>query len=126
MSQKAIRTTAEAMGRPILVEVVGDRLEMWRMGERESERRSVSIESIYRDAVATGAPRNIITPKTSNSIVAFYVGWKRGRSYWKRTDTGEELTEGQLRRASRLEGRPFLPLYGMPPERLYKANGGAA
>jgi len=124
MSQKAIRTTAEAMGRPILVEVVGDRLEMWRMGERD--RRSVSIWALYREAAETGAPRAIITPKTSNSIVAFYVGWKRGRSYWKRTDTGEELTEGQLRRASRLEGRPFLPLYGMPPERLYKTNGGAA
>jgi hypothetical protein len=124
MTPKAIRTTAEAMGRPILVEVVGDRLEMWRMGDRD--RRSVSIWALYREAVEAGAPRAIITPKTSNSIVAFYVGWKRGRSYWKRTDTGEELTEGQLRRASRLEGRPFLPLYGMPPERLYKTNGGAA
>ena len=124
MKSKPIKSTAESMGRPILVEVVGDRLEMWRMGDRD--RRSVSIEAIYQHAVTTGAPRNIITPKTSNSIVAFYVGWKRGRSYWKRTDTGEELTEGQLRRASRLEGRPFLPLYGMPPETLYKTVVGAA
>lgn len=108
------KTKAEANGRPIMIEVKGDRIELWRMGERN--RRVAMVDKIWIDCLFNPAdpPPPPQPGRRTNSIIAYFVGLRRGYSYWKRIDTGEELTEAALTRAGRKEKRKVVTLYGMP------------
>lgn len=108
------KTKAESNGRPIMIEVKGDRIEMWRMGERV--RRVAMLDKLWIDCLFNPAdpPLPPQPGRRTNSIIAFFVGLRRGYSYWKRIDTGEELTEAALNKAGRKEKRKVVALYGMP------------
>ena len=108
------KTKAEAGGRPIMIEVKADRIEMWRMGARN--RRVAMVDKLWIDCLFN--PADPPTPpqpgRRTNRIIAYFVGVRRGHSYWKRVDTGEEMTEAALNKAGRKEKRKVVALYGMP------------
>lgn len=107
---------------PILVQITEDCVELWVRGSRT--RYGLSIESLWRHAevIQVNPTQYPVTTRSKNSIVAYFVYWRRNRSYWKRVDTGEELTEAALRRAGRLEKRPVITIYGDPTERKLSSN----
>lgn len=122
MLSKAVKTRIEYLGRPVMLEIQDDRIEMWRMGERT--RRSISIEEMWSRALIEDRPQYPVTQRSGNSIVAHFSKVRGMKSYWVRLDTGEELTEAQLRRAGRIEKRPVVTLFGSPAAAM--ARGGAA
>jgi hypothetical protein len=117
---KPIRTRIQDHGIDIMVQVTDETLELYRLGERQ--RRTISIDDVWRMARGTDALPPPITTRSKNSIVAIFVRHRGNASIWQRQDNGEELTERELRAAGRREGRPVIPLYGVPNQSVKGAG----
>jgi len=106
----AIQTKVDVSGRPIMIRVFDDYVELRRKGERSY--RTLSISELWRLSSDVAPPPR--TERSKNSIVAVFIGVKNGKSIWERQDTGEQMTEAKIMSAGRAERRPVVTLFGMP------------
>lgn len=108
------RSKIQVRGRDIMVTVTDTTIEMNLFGFRE--RFVLAIEQAWEMATKAQDAPPPITQRSKNSIVASFVRHRGKASVWLRHDTGEELTERQLRMAGKRERRAVIPVYGMPNE----------
>lgn len=107
----ATQTKLEVAGRPIMVRVFDDHIELRRKGERNGRR--IAIDEVWRLANDEQAPPPL-TWRTTNRIVAVFVKVSGNKSLWQRQDTGEITTEAKIMAQGRREKRPVVTLFGMP------------
>ncbi len=111
----AIQTKIEIAGSPIMVRVFDDHVELRRKGERNARR--MAITELWIAAASEVLPPPV-TARTTNRIVAVFIGVRGNKSIWERQDTGEQMTEAKIMAQGRKERRPVVTLFGMPPKAM--------